>query len=84
MVHVDIRVLKLKDAPVLEKKFRALKPFDQRTVCEQLGQILALRIATREDADEMAFRLERRRILVQLLGGLTKGADFLIDHLGPK
>jgi chemotaxis family two-component system sensor kinase Cph1 len=63
---------------------RAL-PFDQRTVCEQLGQILALRIATREDADEMAFRLERRRILVQLLGGLTKGADFLdnVDDVYP-
>ena len=28
--EVDIRVLRLKDAPALEKKFRALKPFDKR------------------------------------------------------
>ena len=27
---VDIRVLRLKDAPALEKKFRALRPFDRR------------------------------------------------------
>ena len=29
-VDVDIRVLRLRDAPGLEKKFRALKPFDRR------------------------------------------------------
>ena len=28
--EVDIRVLKLKDAPMLEKRFRSLKPFDKR------------------------------------------------------
>ena len=28
--EVDIRVLRLRDAPGLEKKFRALKPFDKR------------------------------------------------------
>jgi glutamate carboxypeptidase len=27
---VDIRILRLKDAPVLERKFRSLKPFDKR------------------------------------------------------
>jgi glutamate carboxypeptidase len=28
--QIDIRVLRLKDAPVLERKFRALRPFDKR------------------------------------------------------
>jgi light-regulated signal transduction histidine kinase (bacteriophytochrome) len=51
--------------------------FLQRTVCEQLGQILALRIKNRADADELQFRLEVRRVMVGLLGGLTQGADFI-------
>lgn len=28
--EVDIRILRLKDAPILERKFRALRPFDKR------------------------------------------------------
>ncbi|MEV4780643.1 ATP-binding protein [Burkholderia sp. LMU1-1-1.1] len=51
--------------------------FHQRSVCEQLGQILALRIRNRADADQMQFRLEVRRVMVNLLGGLTQGADFI-------
>jgi len=51
--------------------------FHQRTVCEQLGQILALHVKNRADADELQFRLEVRRIMVGLLGGLTQGADFI-------
>jgi len=51
--------------------------FHQRSVCEQLGQILALRIRNRSDADQMQFRLEVRRVMVNLLGGLTQGADFI-------
>jgi light-regulated signal transduction histidine kinase (bacteriophytochrome) len=51
--------------------------FHQRTVCEQLGQILALRIRNRADADQLQFRLEVRRVMVNLLGGLTQGADFI-------
>jgi chemotaxis family two-component system sensor kinase Cph1 len=51
--------------------------FHQRTVCEQLGQILALRVQNRADADELQFRLEVRRVMVNLLGGLTQGADFI-------
>ncbi len=35
--EVDIRVLRLKDAPGLEKKFRALKPFDKRCSLEVIG-----------------------------------------------
>jgi glutamate carboxypeptidase len=35
--EVDIRVLRLRDAPALEKKFRALKPFDKRCTIEIAG-----------------------------------------------
>ena len=35
--EVDIRVLRLRDAPLLEKKFRALKPFDKRCTLEVAG-----------------------------------------------
>jgi light-regulated signal transduction histidine kinase (bacteriophytochrome) len=51
--------------------------FHQRTVCEQVGQILALHIKNRSDADELQFRLEVRRSMVRILGGLTQGADFI-------
>jgi two-component system, chemotaxis family, sensor kinase Cph1 len=54
--------------------------FEKRAACEQLGQILALCIETREDASELQFRLEVRRIMVSMLGGLTKGADF-VDNM---
>jgi glutamate carboxypeptidase len=36
-VEVDIRVLKLRDAPALERKFRGLKPFDKRCSIEVAG-----------------------------------------------
>jgi glutamate carboxypeptidase len=35
--EVDIRVLRLKDAPALEKKFRSLKPVDRRCSIEVTG-----------------------------------------------
>lgn len=35
--EVDIRVLRLKDAPTLEKKFRALKPIDRRCTMDVSG-----------------------------------------------
>jgi len=35
--EVDIRVLRLRDAPALDKKFRALKPFDRRCRIEVTG-----------------------------------------------
>lgn len=54
--------------------------FEKRTACEQLGQILAMCIETREDASELQFRLNVRRIMVSMLGGLTQGADF-IDNM---
>jgi light-regulated signal transduction histidine kinase (bacteriophytochrome) len=52
-------------------------PFEQRTACEQLGQLLALCIESREDAHELQFRLDLRRIMVAMLAGLTQGADFV-------
>ncbi|OON62046.1 ATPase [Massilia sp. KIM] len=55
---------------------------EQRTACEQLGQILSLCIESREDASELQFRLEVRRIMVELLGHLTKGSDFLENMSG--
>src|SRR4051794_38421431 len=35
--EIDIRVLKLRDAPALEKKFRSLRPFDKRCSIEVTG-----------------------------------------------
>jgi glutamate carboxypeptidase len=35
--HIDIRVPRLRDAAALEKKFRALKPFDKRCALELSG-----------------------------------------------
>ena len=35
--EIDIRVLRLRDAPALEKKFRSLKPFDRRCTIEVTG-----------------------------------------------
>jgi light-regulated signal transduction histidine kinase (bacteriophytochrome) len=52
-------------------------PFEKRTACEQLGQILALCIESREDAQELQFRLDLRRIMVSMLAGLTQGSDFI-------
>jgi light-regulated signal transduction histidine kinase (bacteriophytochrome) len=52
-------------------------PFEQRTACEQLGQLLALCIESREDAHELQFRLDVRRVMVSMLAGLTQGSDFI-------
>ncbi|MES2899730.1 MAG: ATP-binding protein [Pseudomonadota bacterium] len=54
--------------------------FDKRSACEQLGQILAMCIQSREDASELQFRLEVRRVMVSMLAGLTQGSDF-IDNM---
>jgi glutamate carboxypeptidase len=35
--EIDIRVLSLKDAPLLEKRFRELKPYDERCTIEVTG-----------------------------------------------
>jgi len=51
--------------------------FEQRTACEQVGEILALCIESREDAADLQFRLDVRRIMVSTLAGLTQGSDFI-------
>ncbi|WP_312434616.1 ATP-binding protein [Janthinobacterium sp.] len=56
--------------------------FEQRTVCEQLGQILALCIESRGDAGELQFRLEVRRTMVSMLAGLTQQNVDFVDSLG--
>ena len=57
-------------------------PFEKRTACEQLGQVLALCIESREDASELQFRLDVRRMMVAMLGNLTKGADVIENMSG--
>ena len=54
--------------------------YEHRIACEQLGQVLSLRIESREDADELRFRLDLRRSMVDMLAGLTHGSDF-IDNM---
>jgi glutamate carboxypeptidase len=78
-VDVDIRVLRLPDAPALEKKFRALKPFDRRCTIEVTGGlnrppmersagIVALFKKARELAREIGVELEE-----SLSGGGSDG-----------
>ncbi|WP_334189678.1 ATP-binding protein [Noviherbaspirillum sp.] len=55
-------------------------PFEVRAACEQLGQLLALRIESREDIAEYNARLELRRMIVDMLSALSQGADF-IDNM---
>jgi light-regulated signal transduction histidine kinase (bacteriophytochrome) len=55
--------------------------FEKRSACEQLGQVLALCIESREDASDLQFRLDVRRMMVAMLGNLTKGAD-IIENMG--
>lgn len=56
--------------------------FEQRTICEQLGQILGLCIESRTDAGELQFRLEVRRTMVSMLAGLSQQNIDFVDSLG--
>jgi len=78
-VDVDIRVLRLRDAPALEKKFRALKPYDRRCAIEVTGGlnrppmersagIVALFRKARELGREIGVKLEE-----SLTGGGSDG-----------
>ncbi len=51
-------------------------PFELRAACEQVGEILALRIESKEDRDEYNYRLELRRILVTMLAALSQNDNF--------
>lgn len=51
--------------------------FEVRLACEHLAQILSLQIEAKEDREEIAHRLELRRILVRLLAAMTDRDNFL-------
>ncbi|MGV3741263.1 MAG: ATP-binding protein [Burkholderiaceae bacterium] len=51
--------------------------FEARAACEQLAQILALRIESKEEGTENLSRLELRRMLVSMLANLSHNADLL-------
>lgn len=56
--------------------------FETRAACEQLGQMLSLHIAAKEEGEEAHERLELRRMLVEMLGPLGKGTDFVANISG--
>ena len=51
-------------------------PFEVRTACEQLGQILAMRIESIIESTEYAYRLELRSKLVSILAALSQNEEF--------
>ena len=51
--------------------------FEVRMACEHLAQILSLQIEAKEDREEIAYRLELRRILVRLLAAMADRDNFL-------
>jgi len=57
--------------------------FEVRMACEHLAQILSLQIEAKEDREEIAHRLELRRILVRLLAAMADRDNFqdgLLEH----
>ena len=57
--------------------------FEVRMACEHLAQIVSLQIEAKEDREEIAHRLELRRILVRLLAAMTDRDNFqegLLEH----
>lgn len=70
-VEVDVRVQKMKDAPGLEKRFRALKPFNRKCSLEISGginrppmerteKVVRLFRIAQETAAELGFEVEER------------------------
>lgn len=58
-------------------------PFDVRTACEHLGQILSLQIEAKEERSESAYSLELRRKMVALLSSMADGDNF-VDGLAAR
>jgi chemotaxis family two-component system sensor kinase Cph1 len=52
-------------------------PFEVRTACEQLGQILALRIESIIENNDYAYRLQLRGKLVSILATLSQPEEFV-------
>jgi light-regulated signal transduction histidine kinase (bacteriophytochrome) len=51
-------------------------PFATRAACDLLGQFLALQLAVREQARELAYRLELTGVLTRLAGDFAQGGGF--------
>jgi two-component system, chemotaxis family, sensor kinase Cph1 len=51
--------------------------FETRAACEHLGQVLSLRIESKEDLNEYEARLNLRRILVNMLSQLSRAPEFV-------
>jgi two-component system, chemotaxis family, sensor kinase Cph1 len=62
-----------------------LPPFEVRTACEHVAQIVSLQIEARETQAEAHYRLELRRILSKLLSSMANTDSFveaLVDDAG--
>ena len=57
-------------------------PFEVRTACEQLGQILALRIESIFENNDYAYRLKLRGKLVSILATLSQPDEFVHNMNG--
>ena len=57
-------------------------PFEVRTACEQLGQVLALRIESIIESNEYAYRLQLRGRLVSILAALSQPEQFVHNMAG--
>lgn len=57
-------------------------PFEVRTACEQLGQVLALRIESIIESNEYAYRLQLRGRLVNILAALSQPEQFAHNMAG--
>ncbi|MET0262466.1 MAG: ATP-binding protein, partial [Rariglobus sp.] len=51
--------------------------FATRSVCDLLGQILSLQLATREQSQQLARQVELRKVLGRLLTRMTEADDFV-------
>ncbi|MDR5816199.1 ATP-binding protein [Caballeronia sp. LZ033] len=54
-----------------------LPPFEVRTACEHVAQIVSLQIEARETQDEAHYRLELRRMLSKLLSSMANTDSFV-------
>lgn len=58
-------------------------PFSTRFACDLLGQFLSLQLVAREQAREVAYRLELTGVMTRLLGALAQDGDFGGTAIGP-
>nr|WP_051180577.1 ATP-binding protein [Caballeronia insecticola] len=59
-----------------------LPPFEVRTACEHVAQIVSLQIEARETQDEAHYRLELRRMLSKLLSSMANTDSFVEALVG--